>query len=37
MVKRNRRRPLTEFTGDGSGVVNHVGARLVAELADEVG
>jgi hypothetical protein len=37
MVKRNRRRPSTEFTGDGSGVVNHVGARLVAELADEVG
>ena len=37
MVKRNRRRPRTEFTGDGSGVVNHVGARLVAELADEVG
>ena len=37
MVKRNRRRPPTEFTGDGSGVVNHVGARLVAELADEVG
>ena len=37
MVKRNRRRPRTKFTGDGTGIVNHVGARLIADLADEVG
>jgi hypothetical protein len=37
MVKRNRRRPRLKITGDGAGVVNHVGARLVADLADEVG
>jgi hypothetical protein len=37
MVKRNRRRPRTKFTGDGIGIVNHVGARLVADLADKVG
>ncbi len=36
MVKRSRR-PRTRFTGDGSGIVNHVGARLVADLADVVG
>ena len=37
MVKRNRRRPRLRITGDGSGVVNHVGARLLADLADQVG
>ena len=37
MVKRNRRGPRTRFTGDGAGIVNHVGARLVADLADAVG
>ncbi len=37
MVKRNRRRPRLKVTGDGFGIVNHVGARLVADLADEVG
>lgn len=37
MVKRNRRRPCIKFTGDGTGIVNHAGARLLADLADEVG
>jgi hypothetical protein len=37
MVKRNRRRPRIKFTGDGTGIVNHAGARLLADLADEVG
>lgn len=37
MVKRNHRRPRLKITGDGSGVVNHVGVRLLAGLADRVG
>ena len=37
MVKRNRRCPRLKITGEGSGVVNHVGARLLADLADQVG
>lgn len=37
MVKGSRRRPRVKITGDGTGVVNHVGARLVADLADRVG
>jgi len=37
MVKRNRRRPLVKITGGGTGIVNHAGARLVADLADRVG
>ena len=37
MVKRNRRRPRLKITGDGTGIVNHVGARLLADLAGEVG
>ena len=37
MVKRNRRRPRLKVTGDGTGVVNHVGTRLVADLADRIG
>lgn len=37
MVKRNRRRLRIKITGGGAGVVNHVGARLVADLADQVG
>ena len=37
MVNRNRRRPRLKVTGDGTGIVNHVGARLVADLADQVG
>ena len=37
MVKRNRRRPRLKITDDGSGIVNHVGARLLADLADQMG
>lgn len=37
MVKRRRRRPALTVTGDGAGVANHAGARLVADLADAVG
>ncbi len=37
MVKRNRRRPRLRVTGDGTGIVNHVGARLIADLAGQVG
>jgi len=37
MVKRNRRRPRLKFTGDGTGIVNHAGLRLVVDLADRVG
>jgi hypothetical protein len=37
MVKRNRRRPSVKITGGGTGVVNHAGTRLLADLADQVG
>ena len=37
MVKRNRRRPGVKITGGGTGIVNHAGARLLADLADRVG
>lgn len=37
MVKRNRRRPRLKITGGGTGIVNHTGARLLADLADRVG
>jgi hypothetical protein len=37
MVKRNRRRAQLKVTADGRGVVGHAGARLLADLADEVG
>ena len=37
MVKRRARRPGLKVSGDGSGVVNHAGARLLADLADVVG
>ncbi|HYN31245.1 MAG TPA: IS1380 family transposase, partial [Ilumatobacteraceae bacterium] len=37
MVKRRRRRPALTVTGDGAGVANHAGARLLADLADAVG
>ncbi len=37
MVKRRRRRPALKVTGDGVGVANHVGARLLADLADALG
>jgi len=37
MVDRRRRRPALAITGDGTGVVNHAGARLLADLGDVVG
>jgi hypothetical protein len=37
MVKRNRRRSRLRVTGDGTGVANHAGTRLLADLADVVG
>ena len=37
MVKRRRRRTALKDTGDGNGVANHAGARLLADLADAVG
>jgi Transposase DDE domain group 1 len=37
MVKRRQRRAALRVTGDGVGVANHVGARLLADLADAVG
>jgi Transposase DDE domain group 1 len=37
VVKRRRRRAALSVTGDGNGVANHAGARLLAELADVVG
>src|SRR5215213_7707959 len=37
MVKRNRRRPRLKVTGGGRGLVNHAGARLLADLADGLG
>lgn len=37
MVKRRRRRPALMITGDGTGVANHAGTRLLADLADAVG
>jgi hypothetical protein len=36
-VKRNRRRPGLKVTTGGSGLVNHAGARLLADLADVTG
>lgn len=37
MVKRRRRRAALKITGDGTGVANHAGARLLADLAEAVG
>lgn len=37
MVKRRRRRSALKVTGDGAGVANHVGARLLSDLAAAVG
>jgi hypothetical protein len=37
MVKRNRRRPRVKVTSGGTGIVNHAGARLLADLADRLG
>jgi hypothetical protein len=36
-VKRNRRRPRVKVTAGGLGVVSHGGARLLSDVADEVG
>jgi hypothetical protein len=36
-MKRNRRRPRVKVTTGGSGLVNHAGARLLADLADATG
>jgi hypothetical protein len=36
-VKRNRTRPRLKVTTGGKGLVNHVGARLLADLADATG
>jgi hypothetical protein len=37
MVKRRQRRRALRVTGDGAGVANHAGTRLLADLADAVG
>lgn len=37
MVKRRRRRPALTITGDGTGVANHAGSRLLTDLADAAG
>lgn len=37
MVKRSSTRPRLRVTADGSGVAGHVGARLLADLADVLG
>jgi hypothetical protein len=37
MPKRNRRRPAVKITGGGIGVVDHAGAPLLADLADQLG
>ena len=37
MSRRNRRCPRLKITADGAGIVNHVGARLLADLADQMG
>jgi hypothetical protein len=37
MVKRNRCRPRLKVSADGRGVVGHAGARLLCDLADQLG
>jgi len=37
MVKNSKRRGRVEMTGGGSGLVNHAGARLLADVADRLG
>ena len=37
MVNRNQSRPRLKVSADGRGVVGHAGARLLADLADQVG
>lgn len=36
-MKRRRRRPAVKVTGGGRGVVGHAGARLLSDLADNLG
>lgn len=36
-MNRNRLRPRVQVSADGNGVIGHAGARLVSDLADEVG
>lgn len=36
-MKRSRRRPRVKVTGGGTGIVNHAGARLLADVADNLG
>jgi hypothetical protein len=36
-VKSNSTRPRLTVTGDGKNVANHVGARLLSDLADTLG
>jgi hypothetical protein len=36
-VKRNPRRPGLKVSADGDNVVGHAGARLLSDLADELG
>lgn len=36
-MKRNRGRKQLRVTGGGRGLVNHAGARLLSDLADDVG
>lgn len=36
-MKRNRRRPRLKVTTGGKGAVSHAGARLEADVADDVG
>lgn len=36
-VNRNRLRPRVQVSADATGVVDHAGARLEGDLADEVG
>ena len=37
MVKNSKRRQRVEMTGGGTGLVNHAGARLLADVADRLG
>jgi len=37
MVNRSRRRPQVKISGCGTGIMNHAGALLVADLAGKVG
>ncbi len=37
MVKRIRRRPTMQVSGDGEGLVSHAGARLIGDVAEVCG